>query len=82
MTTATQTRKEAQLRFGETRLNDEHLERLLAERDEAKQAYEDAKGYLDDYLAMKSFIEGEYRVGPYRLAVKHKTTHTISIPKQ
>lgn len=71
-----------QLRFGETMLEDDHLLQLLVERDAAKAAYEDARGYLEDYCESQEFLPGEYRVGPFRVKFGRRNTISISTPKK
>lgn len=70
-----------QLRLGEVGLEDGTLESLLLDVEEAKQALVDCKGRLDDYLAELAMADGEYRVGPFRVAAETKRTHRVSKPK-
>lgn len=69
-----------QLRFGEVELPDGTLESLLEDLDGAKAALVEAKAYLGDYLDTLP-LDGEYRVGRFRLAVGSRRTTSVSVPK-
>lgn len=74
------TRPGPQLRLGEQLLDDSHLLQLLEEREAAKVAYEDARGYLVDYVDSQEFLPGEYRVGVYRVKVGRRNTLSVTVP--
>lgn len=71
-----------QLRLGEELLDNPDLLALLEERAEAKTRYEDARGYLEDYIEQHGPYEGEYRVGPYRLRLSSKRSPSVTVPKK
>jgi hypothetical protein len=80
----TQTQYRPQLRLGEEMLEDATLEDALRELEEAKARLVDAKGYVEDridQLATMNDIEGEYRVGPYRLKITRKRSWGFSVVK-
>ncbi len=70
-----------QLRFGEQLLEDATLEQMLEERATAQVALENAKGYVDDYLDQLD-LEGEYRVGRFRVKVGSRRTLSVTVPKK
>ncbi len=70
-----------QLRLGEEPIEDGTLESLLLDIEEAKQALADCKGRFEDYVAQLAMADGEFRIGPFRVAAETKRTHRVSRPK-